>query len=186
MTVQDENGVAVSGAHVSIENTIGEKLRECETDFSGRCTFKGLTGGSINLRVGKEGYFEFAQKDIEPPEVEAVEVTLNHQRETMEQVRVTYSPPAIDLKQTAQTAKLSNREIIELPYTVSRDIRYALPMLPEVVQDGTGQLHVAGSDTRQTFDRLDGFNINAPVSGLLTLRLSVDAVRSVNVETSRL
>ena len=186
VTVQDENGVAVSAAHVSIENSSGERLRECETDFAGRCEFMGLAGDLINLRVGKEGFFEFSEKDIAPRKVEAVEVTLNHQREIVEQVKVTYSPPAIDLKQTAQTARLRNREIIELPYTVSRDIRYALPMLPEVVQDGTGQVHVAGADTRQTYDRLDGFNINAPVSGLLTLRLSVDAVRSVKVETSRM
>jgi Carboxypeptidase regulatory-like domain len=185
VAVQDENGVAVPSAHVFIQPGAGGERHECETDFAGRCEFPHLAGDSYDLRVTKEGYFEFMEKGVETGKVEAVEVTLNHQREMVERVNVTYSPPAIDLKKTTESATLSNREIIELPYTVSRDIRFALPLLPEVVQDGTGQVHVAGADTRQTYDRLDGFNINAPVSGLLTLRVSVDAIRSFNVETSR-
>ena len=182
--VLDENGVPVSSARVVLEPA-AEPAEICETDFAGRCEFSNLARGLCNLSVEKEGYFAVAEKRIAVGKVESVEVTLNHLRESVEHVNVIYSPPAIDLKKTTESTKLTSREIIELPYTVSRDIRYALPMLPEVVQDGTGQLHVAGSDTRQTFDRLDGFNINAPVSGLLTLRVSVDAVRSINVETSR-
>jgi hypothetical protein len=44
---------------------------------------------------------------------------------------------------------------------------------------------VAGSETRQTPDLLDGFNIDAPVSGLLTLRVNVDAIRSAEAQSSR-
>jgi TonB dependent receptor-like, beta-barrel len=185
VTVLDENGVPVSAARAILESGGAARVMTCETDFAGRCEFSGLAYGLHGLRVEKEGYFAVAEKGIEVGKVEGIDVTLNHQRESVERVNVVYSPPAIDLKKTTDSARLSDQEIIELPYTVSRDIRNALPMLPEVIQDGTGQVHVAGSDTRQTYDRLDGFNINAPVSGLLTLRVSVDAVRSINVETSR-
>jgi hypothetical protein len=185
ITVQDENGVPVAAARTILETGGSAKSLRCETDFAGRCEFSNLTYGLHDLRVEKEGFFEFNEKGIEAGKVEAIEVTLNHLRESVERVDVVYSPPAIDLKKTTESAKLSAQEIIELPYTVSRDIRFALPMLPEVVQDGTGQVHVAGADTRQTYDRLDGFNINAPFSGLLTLRVSADAVRSIDVETSR-
>ncbi len=185
ITVLDENGIAVPFAHVFLEPAAGGKSLRCETDFAGHCEFSELAPGSYHLRVAKEGFFEFNQTEIGGQSVEAVEVTLNHQHETIQQVNVTYSPPAIDVKKTSESSSLNSQEIIELPYTVARDIRYALPMNPEVVQDATGQVHVAGADTRQTFDRLDSFNINAPVSGLLTLRVSVDAIRSVNVETSR-
>ncbi len=184
VTVQDENGVPVPSARVILEPA-GAPSRSCETDFAGRCDFPNLARGLANLRVEKEGFFAFAEKGIEAGAVESIEVTLNHQRESVERVNVVYSPPAIDLKKTTESAKLSGQQIIELPFTVSRDLRFALPMLPQVVQDATGQVHVAGADTRETFDRLDGFNINAPVSGLLTLRVSVDAVRSIDVETSR-
>jgi hypothetical protein len=184
ITVQDENGVPVPSAHAVLEPS-GAPSQSCETDFAGHCEFSHLARGQSDLHVEKEGYFAVAEKGIEAGKVESVEVTLNHQRETVERMNVVYSPPAIDVKKTTSSAKLTGQEIIELPYTVSRDLRFALPMLPEVVQDATGQVHVAGSETRQTFDRLDGFNINAPSSGLLTLRVSVDAVRSMDVETSR-
>jgi hypothetical protein len=184
VTVLDENGVPVMSARVVLE-PVGAPSRSCETDFAGRCDFPNLARGVASLRVEKEGFFAFAEKGIEAGTVESIEVTLNHQREALERVNVVYSPPAIDLKKTTESAKLSGQQIIELPFTVSRDIRFALPMLPQVVQDSTGQVHVAGADTRETFDRLDGFNINAPVSGLFTLRVSVDAVRSIDVETSR-
>jgi Carboxypeptidase regulatory-like domain len=185
VTVQDENSVPVPSARVVLESAGGGESRKCETDFAGRCEFSSLASGLYELRVEKEGYFAVLEKGIEAGKVEGIEVTLNRQRESVERVDVVYSPPAIDLKKTTQSSRLDEREIIDLPFTVSRDIRFALPMLPEVVQDSTGQVHVAGADTRQTLDRLDGFNINTPVSGLLVLRVSVDAVRSVDVETGR-
>lgn len=185
ITVQDENGVPIPSAHVFIEQPETPATLTCETDYAGRCQFSQLRGGTYQLRAEKEGFYAVSENGIEVGKVESVQVTLNHQRESVEHVEVTYSPPAIDLKKTTSSTQLSSREIIELPYTVSRDIRYALPMLPGVLQDGTGQVHVAGSDTRQTYDQLDGFNINAPFSGLFTLRVSVDAIRAVEVQTSR-
>jgi outer membrane receptor protein involved in Fe transport len=60
-----------------------------------------------------------------------------------------------------------------------------LPLVPGVLQDGFGQVHVDGSESGQTFDQLDGFNINAVSSGAFTMRVNVDALRSVEVESSR-
>jgi Carboxypeptidase regulatory-like domain len=185
ITVQDENGVPVPSAQTMLERPESGTVLRRETDYAGRCEFKDLRAGLYQLRVEKEGFYAFTEKKIEAGKVAAVEVTLNHQRESVERVNVTYSPPAIDLKKTTASTSLNTQEIIELPYTVSRDIRYALPMLPQVLQDGTGQVHIAGSDTRQTYDQLDGFNVNAPVSGLLTMRVSVDAVRHIQVQDSR-
>lgn len=185
ITVQDENGVPVPSARATLVSSGKKESLKCETDFAGRCEFSHLAPGPYELHVEMEDFFAVTEKGVEVGKVEAIDVTLNHQRESVERVNVVYSPPAIDRKKTTESSKLSDREIIEIPYTVSRDIRFALPMLPEVVQDGTGQAHVAGADTRQTYDRLDGFNINAPASGLLVLRVSVDAVRSIDVETSR-
>ncbi len=185
ITILDENAVPIPTAHTLLEMTEDHSTRRCETDFAGRCEFSKLRAGPYVLHVQKEGFYAFTEKNVEIGKIESIQVTLNHQRESLERVNVTYSPPAIDLKKTTASASLTSQEIIELPYTVSRDIRFALRMLPGVVQDGTGQVHVAGADTRQTRFQLDDFDINAPVSGLLTLRVSVDAVRAIKVETSR-
>src|SRR4029078_11210800 len=80
---------------------------------------------------------------------------------------------------------LRYREILNLPYPSTRDFRNALPFIPGVLQDPTGQIHVGGSETYQIFDHLDGFNITHPTSGLFDMWVSTDALRSLEVQSSR-
>jgi len=193
VTVVDENGVAVPAARVTLtlastdraEPAASKSAFQGETDYAGRYQFTGVASESYRLRVDKEGFYEFVGYAVEAGKTVSIEVHLNHQKEFVESVNVVSSPPAIDPAKTTSSGHLGSREILDMPYTVTRDIRYALPLLPGVVQDGTGQLHVDGSYTSQTFDQLDGFNINAPASGQLTLRVNVDALRSVDVQDSR-
>ena len=58
-------------------------------------------------------------------------------------------------------------------------------MLPGVLQDSTGQLHVDGASTRQVYDQIDGFNVSDPATGQFLTRVSVDALRSADVASSR-
>ena len=60
-----------------------------------------------------------------------------------------------------------------------------LNFIPGVVQDSSGQPHVAGAQTYQTLTLLDGFNVTQPANGLLLVRVSTDAFRSIEVEPSR-
>src|SRR6185437_14949966 len=85
----------------------------------------------------------------------------------------------------ADTRSLSGVDVINIPYPVTRDYRNILPYIPGVVQDSGGQPHVAGCHTYQTLDTLDGFDITDPVNGTLQLRVSTDALRSIDVQTSR-
>lgn len=191
ITVQDENRVAVPSVRVTLQPVKAAGARRyaplfsCETDFAGRCELANALPGVYELRVEKEGFFALVEKNVEVGKAANVEVTLSHQRESVTHVNVIYSPPAIDRAQTTSRSTLTAQQIVDLPYPVTRDIRYALPLLPGVLQDSTGQVHVSGAESRQTFDQLDGFNINAPASGLLTLRVNVDAIRSVELQNSR-
>jgi outer membrane receptor protein involved in Fe transport len=54
-----------------------------------------------------------------------------------------------------------------------------------VHQDSTGQLHLNGSTSYQVLYTLDGFNITHPASGLLELRVSPDALRKIEIQSSR-
>ena len=116
---------------------------------------------------------------------QAIEIVLAHQQMVRQQVDVVASTPGIDPDQTSDVNNMSTLEIVSIPYQPSRDIRNLLPFNPGVVQDETGQVHVAGSQTYATLDLLDGFDIRSPVSGTLSLRVSADAVRSIDVETTR-
>ncbi|HUI42868.1 MAG TPA: TonB-dependent receptor [Terriglobia bacterium] len=183
VAVLDENKVAVQFAQVTLSDAGG--AQHCETDYAGHCSLGGLRPGPYQLRVEKEGFFAALDRDVEVGTTETVDVTLNHQRELVERVNVVYSPPAIDPQKTVSSSTLSSREIIDLPYTVPRDLRYVLPMLPGVLPDATAQVHVDGSDSPQTIYLLDEFTLNAPESRNFLTRLSVDAVRSVTLQNSR-
>lgn len=184
VAVVDENGTAVPSARISLTPKAGTVVRG-ETDYAGRKEFSSLVPDTYSLHVEKEGFYAANQQAIHVGEVASAEVTLNHTREFFEQVDVVYSPPAIDPAKTQATETLHSEEIINLPYAVTRDIRYALPMLPGVLQDSTGQLHVDGASARQVYDQIDGFNVSDPATGQFLMRVSVDAVRSVDVATSR-
>jgi hypothetical protein len=184
VAVVDENGTAVPSARITLTPQEGTALHG-ETDYAGRKEFSGLLAGDYSLHVEKEGFFAVTQPGILVGEVDSAEVTMNHIREFSEQVNVVYSPPAIDPAKTQASETLSSEQIIDLPYPVTRDIRYALPMLPGVLQDSTGQLHVDGASTRQVYDQIDGFDVSDPATGNFLTRISVDALRSVDVASSR-
>jgi hypothetical protein len=184
VAVVDENGTAVPSARITLTPPQGTPLLG-ETDYAGHKEFSGLLPGDYSLHIEKEGFFAVTQPGIPVGEVASAELTLNHIREFSEQVNVVYSPPAIDPAKTQASETLNSEEIIDLPYPVSRDIRYALPMLPGVLQDSTGQLHLDGASTRQVYDQIDGFNVSDPATGQFQTRISVDALRSVEVASSR-
>jgi hypothetical protein len=185
VTVLDENKVAVQAARVAV--TGPARNSSCETDYAGRCQIVGLAPGTYALRVEKENYFAALEKNLQMGVTEgtAAEVTLGHQRELVERVNVIYSPPLIDPQKTTLSNTLNERDIIDLPYGVERDLLYSFPLLPGVVPDATAQIHVDGSDSPETIYLLDGFTFNAPESRNFLSKLSVDAVRSVSLQNSR-
>lgn len=183
VTVVDENGVAVSGARISLQPSAEPLL--CVTDFAGHCRFQNLSPGTYQLRVEKVGFYATVQPGIHAAEVANVDVTLSHLQEVREEVNVVESVPAIDNTQTANREKLTNLDVIDIPYPATRDYRNVLNYIPGVVQTADGQPHIAGAETYQALTLLDGFNVTQPANGQLLLRVSTDAIRSINVETSR-
>lgn len=185
VTVADENNVAVQAARVTLTPAGTGAVSKCETDFAGRCQFSELPAGVYQVRVEKEGFYAVHVDSVRPAETPNLDITLPHQQEYRETVRVTESPPAIDPEQTAATETLKSQEIISLPYSTTRDIRNIFAFLPGVLSEPTGQVHLDGSASSEIFTRLDGFNVSQPLTGLLDLRVSADAVRSIAVQGSR-
>jgi hypothetical protein len=183
IAVADENGVAVSSARVSVQLPPLPPIY-CQTDFTGRCSFPSLPTGTYLLRVEKEGFYELAEPvQINPNST--VEVSISHQQEVRETVEVHESPPIIDPAQVASQETVSGLDVINIVYPATNDYRNVLNFIPGVVQDQSGQPHVAGAETYQTETLLDGFNVTQPANGQLLVRVSTDAFRSIQVEPSR-
>lgn len=183
LTVVDENGLAISDAQVTLSEP-GLPPLQLHTDYAGHCTYLLHQGAPYQLQIEKPGFYQALKSQIDADQ-QNVEVTLTHEQVIHQEVTVVASNVGIDPEQTSDKFTLNTPEIVNVPYPTSRDIRNLLPFNPGVVQDSTGQIHVAGSETYETLDLLDGFDIRTPVSGTLDLRVSADAVRSIETETTR-
>jgi len=183
LTVNDENGIAVPQAQVVLSEP-GLPPQRLTTNYAGRCQYSIHNNTPYAIDVEKQGFYR-TQVSQADPQQGTLELTLAHQQIVRQQVNVVASSTGIDPTQTADVSNMSTPEIANIPYQPSRDIRYLLPFNPGVVQDNSGQVHVAGSETYATLDLLDGFDIRSPVSGQLALRVSADAVRSIDVESTR-
>jgi hypothetical protein len=183
LTVVDETGGAVSGAQITIIEP-GQSAIRLSTDFAGHASFSNANTGPYSLRIEKSGFYQSTVEATDPAARE-LRIVINHEQMVVEQVNVSASPPAIDTQQVSDQLTLDLPDIINIPYSTSRDIRNLLPFFPGVVQDGSGQVHMSGSETWATLDLLDNFDIRSPISGQLAMRFSTDAVRSIDQQSTR-
>jgi len=183
IAVVDENGAAVADAQITIREP-GRPAALVSSDYAGHSSFTLQDNQRYDLRIEKPGFYQTVMSDTDP-ELREIHVVLHHEQMLVEQVSVAASVPGIDPEQTSDARVMNVPEIINVPYPTSRDIRNLLPFYPGVIADETGQVHVVGSDTYATLDTLDGFDIRSPVSGNLAMRVSADAVRSIDERTTR-
>jgi len=181
--VVDEVGVPVPSAQVSVAQADSPGL-SLQTDYAGRVRFALKGDAPYRIRVSKAGFYQSVTDDADPHAGE-LQISMHHEQIISEQVSVAASVPGINPEQVSDKLTLNVPEITNVPYPTSRDIRNLLPFYPGVVQDESGQVHVAGSETWATLDLLDGFDIRSPMSGNLALRVSADAVRSIDQESTR-
>jgi hypothetical protein len=185
VTVKDETGVPVAAAKVTVIPDNNQPMVGGETDKVGRCELTGLSTGRAELRIEKLGFYPAKIADVRLGETTALNVTLTHEQELRDSLDIAYLPPLIDPTKTTSSEQFNAREILNLPYPTTRDYRTLLPYLPRIHRDATGQIHINGSASYQIYYQLDGFNISHPTSGLLELRVSSDALRSIEVQSSR-
>src|SRR5205085_9237061 len=116
--------------------------------------------GRYRITVAKAGFYAFEQEfDLQPGAT--LEIGIHHQQPVGEVVNVTDVAPGIDPQRTARSETLNSRDIINIPYHTTRDVRNVLRYIPGVVQTGQ-QVHVAGAASYQTAYVLDGFEIGQP------------------------
>lgn len=183
LTVVDANGLAVPEAQITLSEP-GYPPVQLHTDYGGRCSYFLRQDASYKLQIEKPGFYQASKSQLSAQQ-KTVQVMLTREQVVHQEITVVASPVGIDTQQTSDKSTLNTPEIVNIPYPTSRDIRNLLPFNPGVIKDTTGQMHVAGSETYATLDLLDGFDIRSPISGMLALRVSTDAVRSIETETTR-
>jgi hypothetical protein len=182
--VQDENDQPVSNAEVVLHSAT--TTARTSTDDLGKFRFEPAPPGPYTLEFNRTGFFKLTDYSLDAkPRTNEIMVTLNHETEIRSKLDVLSSAHEIVLEQMRYEQQLAGYEIRENPVPNSHDLQSALPALPGVVQDTTGQLHVAGARQEQTLYTLDGFQINNAATGAFDARVNVDAVREADMSTGR-
>src|SRR5207244_13656183 len=85
--------------------------------------------------------------------------------------------------ETVSSQNTVNDEVIQnIPYTGRQNFLNALSLMPGVVRDGNGQLHIHGSRPDQIRYQLDGINLTDSTAGGLASNIPLDAIESVDMD----
>lgn len=184
-SVIDENGKPVAGVEVKIQRPSGQS-NLTHTDIAGAFEFSFETAGPYSLSLNKTGFFRMEGQPITLNEGDnPFTLSINNETEIHEQIEVYSTPETIQPLSTINRDSLITREIRDIPVASTHDLQSSLEVLPEVVPDRAGQLHIAGGRTSETQYLLDGFEIGDPVTGNLSVRVNVDNVRVAEVDSGR-
>src|SRR5215472_731510 len=184
--VTDQNGTPLPAAFILVQKD-GKTVAQERTTPSGNAFLPRLPAGTYRVLIEKPGFYSASVDKLVviPGQTAPVEVRLQPVREYQTEIEVSAQPSPIDPEQIASTQSLTASEISTIPYPSTRDYRNVLPFIPGVIQDTSGQIHVAGSSTQQVQDYLDGFEVSQPAFGSLALRVNPDSLRKIDVLSTR-
>jgi hypothetical protein len=175
----------LSSARVLIQPATGELVQKF-TNPQGQFRLE-LPTGVYKLIIERDGYFPLRDYEIrlERTDEEGVFI-LEPVREVRETLHVSASPLSIDMDTSSAKRSIGDRQIINVPYPNTNDFRSVLRIIPGVIRDSRGGLHVNGASEEQLLFTLNGFNVNDPLTGRFETRFSVESVHSVEITSGNL
>jgi hypothetical protein len=186
-TVLDTTRNPVAGAKVSIETPgTDDALATVFTDLQGRFTVTFEAASHCSILVERTGFYSVRSEAASEAGDLNMGFTLQPVRELTQSLEVASTTDTVDMDTSATRRTLGSPEIANIPYPNSNDLRNALRIIPGVIRDNRGGLHIQGGAEEQTLFTLNGFNVNDPLSGRFDSRFSVEAVQNVDINSGAL
>jgi hypothetical protein len=181
--VISETGTPVRGARITFRGP-GEPY-QATSDPTGNFTAR-ISAGTYEVTVEREGFFLLKRSGlIVNGGGGEVIFTLDPVREVIESVNVDANPGAVDMDRTTPQISLSGNDLLNVPYPSTNTLRNAFRIMPGMVEDGRGGVHLHGGAEEQTLYTLEGFQINDPLTGKFESRISVEGVQSLEATGGR-
>jgi hypothetical protein len=177
--VVDENDAPVQAAHVHVGAT------DAQTDPTGifKLTLPGP--GNYLVSITREGYYAVKDRPVHIEGTQEITLVINTVREVFQSENVHAETSPVDVGEAQSQERLTGTEVNDMPYANSHSLRNSLQLMPAVVLDASGTLHVNGSSENQVLYLLNGFNITNPITGLFQPILAVEGIRSVDLSSGR-
>ena len=91
----------------------------------------------------------------------------------------------VDMDRTTPETTLSSRTLYDIPFPNQNSLRSGLRLIPGLVQDSNGGIHLFGGSEAQAQYTFEGFQLNDPLTGRFEARMSLESVQSVDVVASQ-
>jgi hypothetical protein len=186
--VVEKDGTPVPGVTIRLS---GPAPRETEhrvvADQEGRFLFTQLRHGDYRIGIELPGL----QAPVDIPvvvlpgqriETSVVVSLFTYEVEVAVLARSADVPQVIDTDSTAERRELTNRELTRLPLPVEQALD-ALPIFPGVVRSPGGLISIGGTLPTDSAYLFNGADLMDPFTGEYRLRLPMEAVESMSLET---
>jgi Carboxypeptidase regulatory-like domain len=180
--VTDENVAPVAGARITVSPAGSAKNFEGTSDPTGAFLVALPGAGTYSVKVDREGFYVHTEASLRIPETSLeLQVALQTIHELQTRADVTDQPGIVDMERTSSQETLSSKTLFDIPFPNQNSLRSGLRMLPSVVQDSAGGLHLFGGAESQAQYTFEGFELNDPLTGRFDARMSLESVKSVDV-----
>jgi hypothetical protein len=188
--VTNQNNLPVAGARVTVQDVPATESWEAISDPTGFFLLQVPVPGQYSIKVDREGFYVVFQPQVIVPAAEfgaapfEVHISLESIHEITSTVEVKGEVGLADMDRVAPQTTLSSRTLYNVPFPNPNSLRSGLRMIPGLVQDPSGGIHLFGGSEDQAEYSFEGFQLNDPLTGRFDARVSLESVESVDVQPS--
>src|SRR6202041_2331833 len=141
--------------------------------------------GDFLVSITREGYYALKDRPVHAEGAQEITLAISTVRAVIQSEKLYAETSPVDVGQAQSQERLTGTEVNDMPYANSHSLQNSLQLLPGVIEDGSGTLHVNGSSENQVLFLLNGFNITNPITGQFQTILAVEGVRAVDLSSGR-
>ena len=180
-TVLDSTAKPVGDVLVRLEQLTERRQWETTTQADGKFRFDKLSYGPYRITIHKDGYFD-VPSEVRLESSQSLEFTLPEAERVKQEIDVVARPEPINPDPVNPQVTVNNEIVQNIVYAGRLNFVNALALMPGVVRDSNGQLHIHGSRVDQIRYQLDGMNLTDATAGGLAENIPLDAIESIDMD----
>ena len=181
--VVDENDAPVEAARITIRPTAVAAYAPIvvRSDPSGGFELMIPGSGDYLFDVEHSGFYALKDRAVHIEGPQELTLVINAVREVFQSENVNAQTSPVDVDQTLTEEHLTGTEVNDIPFANSHSLRSSIQLMPGVLSDPAGGLHVNGAQENQVQYLLNGFDITNPITGQFQTLLAVEGIRSIDL-----
>ncbi len=188
--VTNETKSPVAGARITIEDVPVTRSYRAISDPNGSFFLQLPSAGTYSVKVDREGFYVVSEPTVTVPATPLngpafeLNIALKSTDEIRSSIQVKGDPGTVDMDRVTPQETLSSRTLYDIPFPNQNALRSGLRLIPGVIQDSVGAVHLFGGSEDQAQYSFEGFQLNDPLTGRFDARMSLESVQSVDVQAS--